>query len=93
MNSIPSGFVRIRPAPDPSTHEDPSVNRIQGSCRSVLVADVGLSLSGFSTIKSAKICPLIAVRGLYEMLYSPSSTLHFCKRPDVSGLEITCLIG
>jgi hypothetical protein len=37
--------------------------------------------------------PLIAVRGLYEMLYSPKSTLYFCSRPDASGLEITCLMG
>lgn len=60
MNSIPSGLIRIRPAPDPSTHEDPSVNRIQGSCRFVLVVEVGLSVSGFSTMKLANIYPLSA---------------------------------
>ena len=27
------------------------------------------------------------------MLCSLNSTLHFCSRPDASGLEITCLMG
>ncbi|GKA12659.1 ribonuclease H-like domain-containing protein [Tanacetum coccineum] len=31
VNSIPSGFESIRPAPEPSMHDDPSVNNIHGS--------------------------------------------------------------
>jgi hypothetical protein len=52
VNSIPSGSVRIRPAPDPSAHDDPSVNRIHGSCNSILLVASGVSVSGFSTMKS-----------------------------------------
>nr|GEV62361.1 copia protein [Tanacetum cinerariifolium] len=33
VNSVPSGLVSISPAPDPSTHDDPSVNSVHGSCR------------------------------------------------------------
>ncbi|GKF59303.1 hypothetical protein Tco_0176089, partial [Tanacetum coccineum] len=32
VNSVPSGLVSISPAPDPSTHDDPSVNSVHGSC-------------------------------------------------------------
>ncbi|GKC29887.1 ribonuclease H-like domain-containing protein [Tanacetum coccineum] len=38
VNSVPSGLVSIKPAPDPSTHEDPSVNSVSAvylSCNPV----------------------------------------------------------
>ncbi|GKB26156.1 hypothetical protein Tco_0865557 [Tanacetum coccineum] len=41
-------------------------------------------------MKSAKICPFTDVLGMY---YSPSSILHFCSLPAISGLDRTCLIG
>ncbi|GJS13646.1 putative reverse transcriptase domain-containing protein [Tanacetum coccineum] len=31
VNSAPSGFVNISPAPEPSTQDDPSVNKVHGS--------------------------------------------------------------
>ncbi|GKG47637.1 hypothetical protein Tco_0507122, partial [Tanacetum coccineum] len=31
VNSAPSGFVSIRPAPEPSTQDEPSVNNVHGS--------------------------------------------------------------
>ncbi|GJY00477.1 hypothetical protein Tco_0357495 [Tanacetum coccineum] len=31
VNSVPSGLVSIRPAPDPSTQDEPSVNNVHGS--------------------------------------------------------------
>ncbi|GKF53709.1 hypothetical protein Tco_0160619, partial [Tanacetum coccineum] len=44
-------------------------------------------------MKSAKISPFTDVLGLYCMSYSPSSILHFCSLPAISGLDNTCLIG
>ncbi|GJW27369.1 hypothetical protein Tco_0041180 [Tanacetum coccineum] len=57
VNSTPSGFVRMSPAPNPSRHEDSSVKRIHGSRISsyVVVFVDGSFSSGRSTIKSAKI--------------------------------------
>ena len=46
-----------------------------------------------SMMKSAKICPLIAVLGLYLMLNSLSSIAHFTSLPEVSGLFSICFIG
>ncbi|GJW17867.1 hypothetical protein Tco_0025303, partial [Tanacetum coccineum] len=66
VNSVPSGLVSIRPASEPSTHDEPSVNNIQGSGSSSLFS-MGISVdssSGRSTMKSAKICPLTDVLGL-----------------------------
>ncbi|GJY88813.1 gypsy type transposase, partial [Tanacetum coccineum] len=40
VNSVPSGFVSINPAPDPSIHDDPSMNSVHGSC--------GISAAGVS---------------------------------------------
>ncbi|GKG22549.1 hypothetical protein Tco_0387852, partial [Tanacetum coccineum] len=31
VNSTPFGFVSIRPAPEPSTQDEPSVNNVHGS--------------------------------------------------------------
>nr|GFB12336.1 hypothetical protein [Tanacetum cinerariifolium] len=51
----------IKPAPDPSTHNDPFVNSVHDSCRvSTTEASGGLS-SGISARKSARISPFINV--------------------------------
>ncbi|MFS8011975.1 hypothetical protein Hanom_Chr14g01315311 [Helianthus anomalus] len=36
-------------------------------------------------MKSARTWPLMAGRGLYKMLWPPSSMAHFANLPDVSG--------
>ncbi|GKF61747.1 hypothetical protein Tco_0181801, partial [Tanacetum coccineum] len=66
MNSIPSEIVSISLAPEPSMHDDPSVNSIHGSESSSLssIGVSGESSSGRSTMKSARICPLTEVLGL-----------------------------
>ncbi|GJU83514.1 hypothetical protein Tco_1285879 [Tanacetum coccineum] len=67
VNSAPSGFVNISPAPEPSIQDDPSVKRVQGSAISSgsVMGTSGDSSSGRSIIKSASICPLIDAIGLY----------------------------
>ena len=45
-----------------------------------------------SMMKSAKICPLIDVLGLYLMSNSLSSMAHFTSLPKVSGLCNICFI-
>nr|GEU79384.1 hypothetical protein [Tanacetum cinerariifolium] len=93
VNSVPSGLVSISPTPDPSTHDDPSVNSIYGSCR-VLITDVlGEASFGFSTRKSARIWPFTDVCGWYVILCSPSMMLYFFNLPVTSGRDITCLMG
>ncbi|GKE88679.1 hypothetical protein Tco_1566154 [Tanacetum coccineum] len=66
VNFIPSEFMIIRPAPEPSMHDDPSVNSIHGSGSSSLssMGVFGGSSSGCSTMKSDKIFPLTDVLGL-----------------------------
>ncbi|GJT42008.1 hypothetical protein Tco_0941873 [Tanacetum coccineum] len=83
------------PALEPSVKDDPSVNNIHGSgsSSSASVVVTRESSSGRSTMKSAKIYPFTDVPGLYCMSYSPSSILHFCSLPVISGLDNTCLIG
>ena len=56
------------------------------------VASVG-SVEVNSMMKSAKICPLTAVLGLYLMSNSLSSMAHFISLPEVSGLCNICFIG
>ena len=46
-----------------------------------------------SMMKSAKICPFIAVLGLYLMSNSLSSIAHFIRLPEVSGLCSIFFIG
>nr|GFD19459.1 hypothetical protein [Tanacetum cinerariifolium] len=60
VNSAPSGFVIISPAPEPSVQKDPSVNKIHGSSNSPSssIGVSGESSSGLSTMKSANIYPL-----------------------------------
>ncbi|GJT78803.1 hypothetical protein Tco_1045528 [Tanacetum coccineum] len=53
VNSSPSGLVRISPAPDPSRHDDPSVNRIYGS---EVTSSVGVSTGGSSSFGHDRIC-------------------------------------
>ncbi|GJW54803.1 hypothetical protein Tco_0098888 [Tanacetum coccineum] len=48
---------------DPSTHDDPSVNNVYGSCGASTTGVFGGFLSAFSTMKSARICPFTDVRG------------------------------
>ncbi|GJX83442.1 gypsy type transposase [Tanacetum coccineum] len=66
VNSIPSGFIIIRPAPEPSMHDDPSMNNTYGSRSSSLSSIIVSRGSSFgrSTMKSTRICPLNDVLGL-----------------------------
>ncbi|GJX27800.1 hypothetical protein Tco_0235879 [Tanacetum coccineum] len=86
VNSAPSGFVSIRPAP--------SVNKVHGSgsISGSAMSSSRDSSSGRSTIKSANIWPLIAVLGLYWMSYPFSSNFHFSILPDISELDNSCFI-
>ncbi|GKC55903.1 hypothetical protein Tco_1083501, partial [Tanacetum coccineum] len=65
VNSAPSGFVSISPAPDPSAQDDPSVNKIHGSgsSSSTSMGVSGESSFGCSTMKSAKICRQCGANG------------------------------
>nr|GEV89283.1 hypothetical protein [Tanacetum cinerariifolium] len=63
VNFVPSDLVSISPAPDPSTHNDPSVNSVYGSCGVSITDASGEASSGFSTRKSARIWPFTDVRG------------------------------
>nr|GEW59247.1 hypothetical protein [Tanacetum cinerariifolium] len=93
VNFVRSGLVSINPTPDPSTHDDWSMNSVYGSCGvSITDASDGAS-SGFLTKKSARIWPFIDVQGRYVILCSPSMTLYFCNHPATSGRDITCLMG
>ncbi|GJR30443.1 hypothetical protein Tco_1106675 [Tanacetum coccineum] len=62
VNSAPSGFVGIRPVPEPSTQDEPSVNKVHGSgsTSGSAMSSSGDSSSGRSIIKSTNIWPLIA---------------------------------
>ncbi|GKD18686.1 hypothetical protein Tco_1207844, partial [Tanacetum coccineum] len=79
VNSAPSGFVSMRPSPEPSTHDEPSVNNVHGSgsTSGSAMSSSEDSSSGRSTIKSANIWPLIAVLGLYWMSYPSNSNFYF----------------
>ena len=46
-----------------------------------------------SMMKSARICPFIAVLGLYLMSNSLSSIAHVISLPEVSSLCSVCFIG
>ncbi|GKD01106.1 hypothetical protein Tco_1171380 [Tanacetum coccineum] len=63
VNSVPSGFVSISPAPDPSIHDDPSVNSVYDSYGISVAGVSGKFSSGFSTRRSARICPFTNVLG------------------------------
>nr|GEU71560.1 polygalacturonase-like [Tanacetum cinerariifolium] len=69
VNSIPFGFVRMSPTPDPSKHEDPSVKRVHGSrISSSIGIPVGeASSSSLSAMKPAKIWPRMNVLGIARL--------------------------
>ncbi|GJS63322.1 hypothetical protein Tco_0677886 [Tanacetum coccineum] len=91
VNSAPSGLVSIRPVPDPSIHDDPSVNSIHGSY-GISFSDMSAEASsGFSTRKSVKIWPFTDVRGriIRSRLLSLCSTV--CRVPchvETAALQI-----
>ena len=91
--SIPSGEVRIRPAPLPCTFEAPYIKSFQVERSFVAWASLAGSADANSMTKLAKICPFIVVFGLYLMSKSLSSMTHFISLPKVSGLCSTCFIG
>jgi hypothetical protein len=101
VTSFPSGSVRMRPAPEPSFLDAPSMYSVHiGVFLSALgfevvapLCSLGESFLGVSAMKSAITCPLITDRGLYVILCSPSSIAYLANRPDFSGLSNTCLIG
>ncbi|GJX84533.1 hypothetical protein Tco_0335307 [Tanacetum coccineum] len=80
---------------EPSTQDDPSVNKVHGSGSSSgsVMSSFGDSSSGRSIIKSANIYPLIAVLGLYWISYPSSSNFHFSILPEISELDSSCFIG
>ena len=91
--SIPSGEVRIKPAPLPCTFVAPSIESFQmGRSVGAWVFSVG-SAEVNSMTKSAKTCPFITFFGLYLMSNSLSFMAHFISLPEVSGLCNTCFIG
>nr|GEX41520.1 nonaspanin [Tanacetum cinerariifolium] len=67
VNSIPFELLIFKPASEPSMHDDPSVNNIYGSGSSSLssIGVSGVSSSGRSMMKSARICPFTDVLGQY----------------------------
>nr|GEY68167.1 reverse transcriptase domain-containing protein [Tanacetum cinerariifolium] len=75
--------------------DDPSVNSVHRSISSSSnsMGAAGELSSSRSTMKSAKICPLTDVLGLYCMSYSPSFMLYFYNLPAIFGFDSTCLIG
>ena len=93
LMSIPSGEVRIRPAPLPCAFNASSTESFQMEGLVSVWAFSAGSSGVNSTTKSAKICPFIAVFGLYRMSNSLSSMAHFISLSEVSGLCNTCFIG
>ena len=91
--SIPSGEVRIRPAPLPCAFEAPSTESFQAEKSIVVWASLVVSAVVNSMMKSAKTCPFIAIFGLYLISNSHSSMTHFISLPEVFGLCNTCFIG
>ena len=91
--SIPSGEVRIRPAPLPYAFEAPSTESFQVERSVVAWASLAGSADVNSMMKSAKTCAFIAVFGLYLISNSLNSMAHFISLPEVSGLCNTCFIG
>ena len=91
--SIPSGEVRIRPAPLPCAFEAPSTESFQAEKSVVVWASLAVSDDVKSMTKSAKTCLFIATFGLYLISNSLSSMAHFISLPEVSGLCNTCFIG
>ena len=93
LMSIPSGEVRIRPAPLPCVFEAPSIESFQMERSVVVWASLVGSTDVNSMMKLAKTCPFIAVFSLYLMSNLLSSMDHFISLPEVSGLCNTRFIG
>ena len=91
--SIPSGEVRIRPAPLPYAFEAPSTESFQMERLVAAWASLAGSADANSMTKSAKTCPFITVFGLYLISNSLSYIAHFISLLEVSGLCTTCFIG
>ena len=91
--SIPSGEVRIRPAPLPCAFEAPSTESFQVERSVVAWASLAGSVDVNSMTKSAKTYPFIPVFGLDMISNWLSSMAHFISLPDVSSLCNTCFIG
>ena len=91
--SIPSGEVRIRPAPLPYAFEAPSIESFQVERSVVAWASLAGSADASSMTKSAKTCPFIAVFGLYLISNSLNSMAHFISLSEVSGLCILASSG
>ncbi|GKG44997.1 hypothetical protein Tco_0495075, partial [Tanacetum coccineum] len=87
VNSAPSAFVNISLAPEPSIQDDPFVNKVYGYGSSS-----GSVSSGRSIIKSANICHLIIVLGLYWISYPSTSNFHFSILSEISKLDSSCFI-
>ena len=91
--SIPSGEVRISPAPHPWAVAAPSTDNFQmGRLGASWVASVDCAGVN-SMMKSAKVYHFTAVLGLYLMSNSLNSIAHFISLPEVSGLCSICFIG
>ena len=91
--SIPSGEGRIKPALLPCAFEAPSTESFHmGRSSSDGVGSAGPTGANYMT-KSARICPFMAVFGLYRMSNSLSSMAHFINLPETSGLCNTCFMG
>ena len=91
--SIPSGEVRINPAPLPWALAAPSTDNLQiGRSDASRVVSVGFAEVN-SMMKFSKICPLTVVLGLYLMSNSLRSMAHFTSLLKVYGLCSIWFIG
>ncbi|GKE11611.1 hypothetical protein Tco_1415162 [Tanacetum coccineum] len=97
--SFPSGLTTIRPAPEPSKLEAPSVNSFHafsGFGYFLLTYSFFASLfsvSDLSARKLANICPLIEFVSLNSISCSPNSMAHLAMRPNFSGFARIYFIG
>ena len=91
--SIPSGEVRIKPVPLPCAFEAPSTESFHMGRSSSDWVGSESPTGANSMIKSARICPFMAVFGLYRMSNSLSSMAHFINLPETSGLCNTYFMG
>nr|GFB91252.1 hypothetical protein [Tanacetum cinerariifolium] len=61
VNLVPSGFVTIRPAPDPSVHDDPSIKSIHESESSSLSSMEDIDTDVLEDIKADATAVEVAV--------------------------------
>ncbi|GKA74597.1 hypothetical protein Tco_0780899, partial [Tanacetum coccineum] len=97
--SFPPGLTTIRPAPEPSELEAPSVNNFHafsGFGSFLLTSSFFASLfsgSGVSAKKSANICPLIEFLPLNSISCSPNSIARLAMQRNFSGFARICFMG